>query len=356
MIEKRKKTSDLEVDLNQLVFNMIQELPERSRNIIVKRFDLDHKGIRTLDKIGRDYGLTRERVRQIETESISRLKDIGRKHNLQRVLDHIERIIESHGGVMSKEKIVEHLFDIKGVVAANKQVILLILSLDDRIKEAKETITYKKLYFYKKENVIRTVEAMNRVENYLRENKKSISFDKIVELFNSGNEGSASFSLRAIKSCLEANKIILENVLGQWGCKDWPNINPQSVRDKAYLVLKKSKNKNPLHFTEITNRVNEVWVGKRKANKQTVHNELIKDKRFVLVGRGIYALREWGYEPGTVLDVIREVLKKRGSEVEQDDIIEEVLKKRQVRKNTIMLNLHNKKYFEKLAGRVYKLK
>jgi hypothetical protein len=356
MVEKRKKTSDLEVDLSQLIFNMIQELPERSRNIIVKRFSLDDKGIRTLDKIGKDYGITRERVRQIETESISRLKNIGRKYNLQRILDSIKQVIEDHGGVMSEEKIVEHLSGMKGITGANKQIILLILSLDDRIKKTKETRIYKKLYFYKKENVIKVVEAINKLENYLRENKKSITFDKIVKLLNSGNEGSVGFSLRAIRSCLDANKIILENVLGQWGHREWPNINPRSVKDKAYLVLKKDKGKKPLHFVEIVDRINETWVGKRRANKQTVHNELIKDERFVLVGRGIYALREWGYKPGTVLDIIIEILKEKGGKFGRNGIVEEVLRRRKVKRNTIMLNLQDKKHFERLPGRVYKLK
>ena len=116
------------------------------------------------------------------------------------------------------------------------------------------------------------------------------------------------------------------------------------------------KNKNPLHFTEIAGEINIIWPKKKKTNSQTVHNELIKDDRFVLIGRGIYALKEWGYEQGTVLDVIIKIMSEKNRNIKQKEIVEEVLGKRQVKENTIILNLQNKKYFEKMAGKIYNLK
>jgi len=154
---------------------------------------------------------------------------------------------------------------------------------------------------------------------------------------------------------LDTNKIVLRNILDEWGYEKWPSINPKSIRDKIYLILKKEK--NPLHFTEITDRTNGTWKGKKRANKQTVHNELIKDERFVLIGRGVYALKEWGYLPGAVLDIVIDVLKERGKEAAgQEEIIKRVLEKRRVKRNTVIINLHNKKYFEKLPNKTYRLK
>ncbi len=144
-----------------------------------------------------------------------------------------------------------------------------------------------------------------------------------------------------------------KNPYNEWGLSAWPEITPRGVKDKAYLVTK--KHGEPLHFREIAEKINETKFDHKTAYPQTVHNELIKDGRFVLVGRGIYALKEWGYNPGTVLEVIKTILKKNGGTMTRDDIMKEVMKKRKVRRNTIVLNLQNSKYFEKIDAKTYRL-
>ena len=358
MAENKEKTSEnkLEaVDLNRLIFDMLKELPERSRNIIIKRFNLDKKSLKTLDEIGKEYEITRERVRQIEAEAMIKLKSIRRKYNFDEILNYLKEVVENHGGVMSEERIIKIFLDNKNF-KANKQIVLLILSLDDKIKILRETKSFKKIYFYEKENILKFEKAIEKTKNYLREKNRSINFNKIRELINEDtNEYNSSFlSVKITSSYLETNKIILKNILGEWGCEKWPHINPKNIRDKSYLSLK--KNKEPLHFTKIADQINIIWPKKKKTNSQTVHNELIKDDRFVLIGRGIYALKEWGYDQGTVLDVIIEIIKEKNGDMKQEEIIKEVLSKRQVKENTIILNLQNKEYFEKLNGKIYKLK
>jgi len=346
----------IKIDLNNLILGMVNKLPKRPQEVIILRFSLDGKGIRTLDEIGKDYGVTRERVRQIEAEGISKLKAIGKENNIGQVFDYIQKAIEDHGGIMSEDSIAEYLFGAEANSGINRQLTLLILSLDEKIKNTKEIKVHKKIYFYDDEHVSRFKEVMSDIEKYLLEKNENLEYERIIELANecASKKGFSKLSPNAIKSYLNANKIIIKNILNQWGHEKWPHINPKSIKDKAYLSLKKSE--KALHFSEIADEINKIWVQrKKKANKQTVHNELIKDKRFVLIGRGIYALRDWGYSPGTVLDVIIELLKGKG-EMGQEEIIDEVLKKRKVRKNTIILNLQNKNYFEKLPNKVYKLK
>jgi DNA-directed RNA polymerase delta subunit len=127
----------------------------------------------------------------------------------------------------------------------------------------------------------------------------------------------------------------------------------KEVGDKAYLVLK--QHNKPEHYSEITNLINKAKFDARVAYKETVHNELIKDKRFILVGRGIYALSEWGFKPGVVADVIKEILVEAQKPLPKDKIIEEVLKKRHVKKNTILVGLSNKQYFKKVDKNLYTL-
>lgn len=340
------------IDFKNLVFNLIRELPERSADVIKKRFDFEGRGTETLEKIGMEYNITRERVRQIELEAVAKLKQIGKKHNVGLIFNEIKKTVDSRGGVMSEDEIIKHLFKSESRDNINKQVALLILSLDDKIKTAKETKAYKKIYFYKKESFAKFCGAIEALEKYLTESGKNLSFEKILNLLKDNNF--SNLSEDAAKSYLSSNKIILRSVIGDWGHRNWPHINPRGIRDKAYLTLK--KNKNPLHFISIADGISEIWRNEKKPNNQTVHNELIKDKRFVLIGRGIYALSEWGYKHGTVLEVLLEIFDQAGKEMSQNEIIEKILEKRKVKENTIILNLQNKKYFEKLANKVYRLK
>ena len=93
---------------------------------------------------------------------------------------------------------------------------------------------------------------------------------------------------------------------------------------------------------------------KRKAHIATTHNELIKDKRFVLVGRGLYALAEWGYSAGVVKDVLRDILEKHGP-LTREEIIDKVRKERYVKDNTIIVNLQDPNLFKRLSNGAYML-
>ncbi len=350
--DNKKLNKNQKTDFRNLVFSLIKELPERSADVIRKRFNLEGGSAETLDGIGMKYNITRERVRQIEAEAIAKLKQTGKKHNIGLIFNDLKKTIDSRGGVMSEEEIIKYLFKSENRDNINRQVALLILSLDDKIKTAKETKACKKIYFYEKESFAKFCGAIKILEKYLTESGKSLSFEEILNLLKDNNF--PNLSEEAVKSYLSSNKIILRSVIGEWGRRNWPHINPRSVRDKAYLTLK--KNKNPLHFISITDGISEIWRNEKRPNNQTVHNELIKDRRSVLIGRGIYALSEWGYKPGTVLDVLLEIFNQTGKEMGQNEIIEKVLERRIVKENTIILNLQNKKHFEKLANKVYRLK
>ena len=130
--------------------------------------------------------------------------------------------------------------------------------------------------------------------------------------------------------------------------KHWAQVTPKGTKERVHLILK--EHNRPMHFTEIAELIDRFQLGKRKAHPQTVHNELIKDERFVLIGRGIYVLREWGYFEGTIQDVIRTILMEKNKPLKKEEIIQEVLKIRQVKATTISINLNNSRVFKKLGG------
>ena len=139
-----------------------------------------------------------------------------------------------------------------------------------------------------------------------------------------------------------------QNPLGEWGRADSPNVNVRGIRDYSYLVMK--RHGSPMHFCEVAKTISQTF--DKKAHTATCHNELIKDPRFVLVGRGTYGLSEWGYKPGVARDVIAEILKKEGP-MKKEEIIDHVMKERFLKKNTILVNLQNSKYFKKTKDGLY---
>jgi len=149
---------------------------------------------------------------------------------------------------------------------------------------------------------------------------------------------------KALLTYLDVAKEVDANKFGEYGLIYWPEISPRGVRDKAYLILRKYS--KPLHFGEITDLINRNNLDHKTAQVETVHNELIKDERFILIGRGIYALSDWGYEAGTVTDIITGLLKNSGS-LSREEILERVLEKRMIKENTVLINLQNKKVFAK---------
>jgi hypothetical protein len=175
--------------------------------------------------------------------------------------------------------------------------------------------------------------------NKFKESKRPLSF-KELKNFQSLND-------IFLNSYLEISKRIQKSSDGLYGLKEWPEINPRGIKDKAYIIFKKIG--KPLHFTEVTRKIDG-------ALTQTVHNELIRDARFVLVGRGIYALSEWGYVPGQVKDVISKILKESKRPLTKEEILSRVLGQRVVKENTILLNLSNKNHFLKNSQGRYTVK
>ena len=144
---------------------------------------------------------------------------------------------------------------------------------------------------------------------------------------------------------------LLATLNGLWGLAKWPTVNPKNIRDKIYVVLE--NNKQPMHFSDIAKTISESNFKRKNVTTQAIHNELIKDSRFVLIGRGIYALDSWGYKKGTVSEIITTILKEAGKPLSREEIVREVLHSRKVKETTILLNLQNKKLFEKVDRNAY---
>ena len=108
-------------------------------------------------------------------------------------------------------------------------------------------------------------------------------------------------------------------------------------------------------FSDIAKEIADSNFKRKNVTIQAIHNELIKDSRFILIGRGIYALSTWGYKKGTISDIIKSILEKSDKALSREEIVKQVLKVRKVKETTILLNLQNKKLFKKIDKNSYTL-
>lgn len=354
MRQKARKIKPL-----KLVLQLLRILPQkRTRDIIIKRFGLSEAKKKTLEEIGHIYGITRERVRQIEEAALSELKNSKKIALLLPFERAVENLLERHGGIMEANNLMNFFsqeMDLQEQVQQN--AFEFGLKLSDKFVEYKENESLKKAWGKRDMTLRIPKKVIDIIFNILEKTKKPFSEDQVLDVISQHNSfkklPTALQNRQAILSYLSLSKRILKNPYNEWGISSWTEIIPKGVKDKAYIVLKKAG--KPLHFQKITDFINEIKFSEKKANVQTVHNELIKDPRFVLVGRGIYALSEWGYKLGTVTDVIAAVLKEANSPLSRDEIVNKVLKQRIVKKNTIILALQARNRFQRVSEKVYKL-
>jgi len=391
IIDKQKIEEAANLDAVDIINALFEELSKRERDIVMRRYGLHGEGKETLEKIGSIHSLTRERIRQIETSSIAKLRKL---ENLNKYLENLKKVIsqllEEHGGIMEKIYLLNILvnYSTNGYknssdnqeIHKNYLNFLITKLLFSEFEEINNLNHLKDAYQLKFKNTQHILEIVKELSELLSKDKNVYSTDKIIELIHNldnykkhqhkiPDSGSLDISSaikndyfeentnlinqkKAIYSILKASKKIEQNKFGFWGFHTLKEIKPKTINDKIYLILNNIK--KPMHFSEIADRINAVSFDNKLANSATVHNELILDKKYVLVGRGLYALKEWGYKKGTVVDVIESIFAENNDSLSRDEIIDRVLEKRMVKKATIVLALMNKDKFLK-QGNKYSL-
>ncbi|MCR4322486.1 MAG: HTH domain-containing protein [Candidatus Azambacteria bacterium] len=349
------KTVNVNVNIPKLITVLLSPLPERQRDVVTKRYGLKDGKRRTLEEIGGHYKITRERVRQIENDAKSALLESEHMAKFDPFYEQMIEHFTAHGGMRPEHRLFDE--DARKIFSATlekeiaRAYLHFLLSLHEQFVRHPENEKFHSIWALKDINPSTVKGMLEKVEKQLREHKETVSKEQVLSWLA---ELSDEKKDHVLESHLAASKAIDTNVYGEYGLAHWPEINTRGVRDKAYLVLK--KHARPMHFKEIVDHINKTFALKREAHPQTVHNELIKNNRFVLVGRGMYALSDWGYQPGKVHDVLMRVLSDATKPLSKEEIIDAVLKERNVKLNTILLNLQNKTNFEKTGDGKFSLR
>jgi len=321
--------------------SLVDPLPARSRDVVVQRFGLDGAEAQTLESIGQQYGITRERVRQIVNQAIKKIRKSEVLDEHASVFSELRSEIEGMGSLVAEDDLLGSLADHES--EHNHYYFLLNVSPDFKREKSNSKYHHRWTLSDKMSDSIHA--AIDSLRKKLSK-KELVTEEKLLAMFREDlskeMDNVADHDDEFLRRWLGVSKEIDSNPLGEWGPSSSPIVKLKGMRDYAYLVLK--KHGSPMHFSEVTEKIEELFG--RSAHQATTHNELIRDSRFVLVGRGLYALKEWGYREGVVRDVIAEILREEGP-LEKDEIIERVLRERYVKPNTIAVNLQDQKHFSK---------
>lgn len=337
------KDDSSNLDIKQVASTILKTIDrEREQEIIARRFGLyDRK--ETLEQIGEMLGITRERVRQLEKAILGKLKKSDKESAL---IASIEKELITNISAMGRIARVSDIAKKMGATGddRDKAHIAFLATICPKLVVLQENDHYYPsvgIASYFNEKQIKTL--VDSVVNAVKSFGKPITIDQLHGLVNFEHPD----HVRALASLSKH----LTHLKDEWGLIKWPTVNPKNIRDKIYVILKDTN--EPLHFSEISKAIKNSDFKRRDVTTQAIHNELIKDPRFVLIGRGIYALKEWGYKKGTVSDIITNILQASENPMHKDDIVKEVMKKRQVKETTILLNLQGKKQFKRVAKATY---
>lgn len=315
---------------------------EREREIIGRRFGLFDRR-ETLEQIGELLGITRERVRQLEKAVITKLKASGEDlPHIKEVQDVLGEHLTQMGHVAKTTEITKRLSPENTKIDQSRIAFLAHLSPQLAVIDDNDHF-FHSVGLSTKHNEKSIRDHVGKVIDAIIKINQPTDIATIAR--ETGNPDQ-----KHVEALASISKNI-SNLHGRWGLTKWPMVNPKNIRDKIYVIL--HDHKKPMHFSEISEAISASDFKRKDVTTQAIHNELIKDKRFVLIGRGIYALKEWGYKKGTVADVIAEVLNKEGGPLHRDEIVRRVLKSRQVKETTILLNLQGKPQFKRVAKATY---
>lgn len=323
---------------------LLTTLNPRTREIVINRYGLEKEDRMTLEAIGKTYDITRERVRQIENFALTSIKKSKEYKESAFVFDELKNIMRELGSVVSEEHLMRHIS--KDPVIQNH--INLYLALGEDFEKHKEDDNFHAHFTTDDKTANHVRDALNKLYSSISQ-EDLVSEEEIFSRFMSHlSELISEYkdNKEIIYRYLALSKVIGKNQLSEWGRTSSPHVKARGIKDYAYLIMRRAG--RPMHFKEVAFEINKTF-GK-KAHVATCHNELIKDDRFVLVGRGMYGLKDWGHTGGVVRDVITEVLKEAGRPIPKEEVIRRVLAKRIVKPNTVLVNLQNSKHFRKVAG------
>jgi hypothetical protein len=324
---------------------LLSLLNDKERRIISLRYNLANDRIHTLEEIGDEYSITRERVRQIQNNCIKKMSRHFGSLKQTFFWDDLNSFVKSNGGIVAEKDLEEYIRSNYSDVKNYLNSIFLVLEVNNELIHEHNKVLFCP-HFRLKVIKFNEIKIYSKdVITYLESEKKEVHVSTLAKNI-------ANLSKVRLISLISIDKRIIINE-NKVSLSKWTHINPKSLREKIIYILNKVQ--EPMHFTKISELINSIAINPKRFSLNAVHNELIKNDKFILIGRGIYASKEWGYKEGSVTDVIESILSKKGP-MHLYDITQEVLQRRKVKDVTVKINLNaSKSKFRKNKLGLYEL-
>ena len=318
--------------------NIIEQ--EREQEIISRRFGLSGQK-QTLEQIGEMLSITRERVRQLEKAILIRLRVTAEEGDIPELIPAeklLVRQLTESGRYARIADLAQQLYG-RTPTAAELAELVFLGTISPALTIINENDNYHAslgIAAYGDEKTVRA--QVDQVVSVIKANKQPLTIEQLDAKLDYQHPDFVRAIARISKQIATLGSL--------WGLAKWSAVNPRNIRDKIYVVLE--SNKEPMHFTAIAKAIANSNFKRRHVTTQAIHNELIKDPRFILIGRGIYALSDWGYTKGTIAEIITRILSEAGEPLTREEVVKRVLRARKVKETTILLNLQNKQLFKKV--------
>jgi DNA-directed RNA polymerase delta subunit len=343
-----------QVPTHQAVLSALDTLKSREAETVARRHGLRDGKVETLQEIGEGYGVSRERVRQIEKQGLKKFTEQLTKQPLTDILKLAVGLVREAGGVIGVDSLSREFLPESQHTPAGKAALRFLLETSQQVVVSPEDRDAAACYALTESHVAAADAIGPMLAEELTAKRQAMTPAELLTAFAKRDDlGDHSHLVTEpfVESVLEIGKGFVSAGEGTWGLATWADINPRNIREKTLYILKESG--TPMHFTDVTEKIRAAGFDDKPVTTQAVHNELINGDQFVLIGRGIYALKEWGYLTGTVSHVIRKILEQAGEPMERNEIVQKVLEQRHVSENTILINLQDKKKFTRVGKSAY---
>ena len=336
----------LNVDLSCTnLADILQYCKAKEQLILIKKFGLQTGKEMPLQQIGMEFGMTRERARQIEKQALMRFRRlfVGNEKYLK-IISEAEKILVTNGGVMPEDTLIEKLVS-KWVFKFSGQELKLVLRSDYNLTYlSRNKILNKSFYVDTLYEDLLTNIALATLKHFEKTNTYESVYDFIDILKKDfGKKNPDITYLQDNQFYLNLLKIVKNISMfdGKIGLSTFTSVNPKTIKSKLLYVFR--IHGKPLHYQDAAAMVTEYFPGKA-VKITTAHNELVKSNDvFVNVWLWLYSLKERWVIGGTVLEILTRILKKAARPMSTKEIMQNILKEKMIAPNTVLLNLHKHK-------------
>ncbi|MEK7137818.1 MAG: sigma factor-like helix-turn-helix DNA-binding protein, partial [Patescibacteria group bacterium] len=229
----------LQLNLQEMVSDLFLVLSEKEREVIKRRFSLTGQSRQTLEKIGKHFNVTRERIRQIESIALGKLRRTVGTTRLDEVNKMAKGILRANGGVMLEEALIGSVLKrLPHATSLDGAVLKLSLTVDGELDHVGRSGTLKPFWRFATITLKDVQAVVEGVVRILKRRSTCMPASEVVSAVQALNLfGEKQPSAELILSCLTVDNRLKEIEEG-WGLTEWRFVRPRSIRDKVEIILK----------------------------------------------------------------------------------------------------------------------